>query len=297
MSINLDQFDSANAPEQSSLPIAKGPFYFFLASLGALVVVAIILLFMFVIGQGRNVAETSNPPTASAPSQQAEPQTIPPESKPDPAASPLDGEQMNNAVTTSSCSDPMADAVPIFDFVLAATSSQQWDETAQKLVTDALATLDRTCRDHIPHLLAVQHALVDPQAPPQINALVKDASWITRQRPVPQGAQTPTGRFTTGLENIHCSIESDGVACTINNYSWQAPSGCSGQPATVRIDPAMNEPLSTCLSRVDAETQYDYGTVLANHGYVCTVESSGITCWSEFTGHGFALSRENLRKF
>ncbi|SDU78057.1 hypothetical protein SAMN04489737_0302 [Arcanobacterium phocae] len=289
MTINFDQFDPADAPPPAPATKSKGPVYFFIASLGVLVVVSIIILFTSVIGRGRDLAETPSQPVVSQKSTEAEPA--------EPSNTPLDDSALQQAMQSSTCSDPMADATPVFDFVLAATSSNKWNEKTQKIVTNGLATLNRTCRQHVPHLLAVQHALVDPQAPPQLNSLVKDANWISRQHPAPSDAQIPTGRFTTGLRNIHCSIESGGASCTINKYLWPAPAKCEGSPATFRIDASMEEPVGGCTSPVVAETEYEYGTTLANNGYACSVEATGISCWSEFTGHGFELSREKLRKF
>ncbi|USR79527.1 hypothetical protein [Arcanobacterium pinnipediorum] len=298
MSIDLNQFDSSDAP---SSPQSRGPLYFFIASLVVLFVVGIIIFFVFFINQGRNIVEA--PSSQTNQEELANPQqSTQPEQNTQPSADPqrqqlLDGTLLRQAASTSSCADPMTDAVAFFDFVLAADSQGQWNADSQKIVTDALALLDKRCDSKKSHLLSVQHALVDPQAPPQINALVTDAAWITRVRPAPDNAEIPTGRFTTGLENIHCSIESDGASCTINNYTWSAPDTCTGKPVTFRIDPSMDQPKRGCLSAIVGETQYPYGTTLASNGYACTVASSGITCWSEFTGHGFELSRQNANQF
>ncbi|QRV02307.1 hypothetical protein JTE88_00650 [Arcanobacterium phocisimile] len=295
MPINLDQFNSADNPTPAHQPGSRGPFYFFLASAAIAFAVAIIVIFMMFINQGRNVVETPQKPVALEQSEKTQPNTPPAE---DPQAPPpIDGSSLDDVISTSTCSDPQSDTLPFFDYVLATDSQQQWNAKTQKVFTDALAKLDEHCAANKTYLLAVQQALVNPQAPPQINALVKDATWITRVRPAPDDAQIPTGRFTTGLRNIHCSMESDGTSCTINNYQWAAPEGCSGKPATLRIDPSMDEPKGGCLTAIVGETEYPYGTTLANNGYACTVESTGVTCWSEFTGHGFELSRERLNQF
>ncbi|ADH91902.1 hypothetical protein [Arcanobacterium haemolyticum] len=310
MTINFDQFtpaDSATPPpssqNQGQPQPSRAPFYFLVASASILALVAIIVLFMFTIGQGRYIAQA---PTAQEKSHaNSQDKAHSPQAPADPHAPHDPGSDsskavnpapLQDAVSTSSCDQPNKDTAPFFDYVVAATSAHEWFAPQQKVVTDALATLNQRCRHNVPHLLALQQAFVDPQAPPQMNALVKDAAWITRERPAPATAQAPTGRFTTGLQNIHCSIGADGAACTIHSHHWDA-GGCGAKPTTFTISSISQGPRISCGSPIVAETSYDYGTALANHGYVCSLESVGVSCWSEFTGHGFELSRENFREF
>ncbi|MDO5025294.1 MAG: hypothetical protein Q4E03_02095 [Trueperella sp.] len=187
---------------------------------------------------------------------------------------------------------PDSAAAKITDYAAAALSSNAWDSTAQERVFMALAYLDEICTAE--EKLQIQDSMTAPGVPAQLNSLVTDRTWISAARPIPDNAVHATS-FATPSLNIRCQID-DAAMCTIYTYNFPSPAGCTDQPATFRIGDTGKAEVD-CANAIAADADQPYGTTVAANGFACTIEESGVTCWSELSGKGFQIRREGQRTF
>ncbi len=112
------------------------------------------------------------------------------------------------------------------------------------------------------------------------------------ERPAPEDA-VEVESFSAPSENIHCQMSGDEVSCTINDYSFEAPAGCSGDVTlTVSQD---GEAQTDCGTSVGSQaTSLNYGQAASNGDFACTSGEAGFECWSTRTGNGFFLAREDF---
>lgn len=115
------------------------------------------------------------------------------------------------------------------------------------------------------------------------------------QKPVEHLVRPAPGNAIEGSEfkapsgNISCKF-SDGVSCTIYEYTFKAPDACKNQPLTFTIN---NDGTSTsCATRIGSQVELAYGGSIKSGGFACSVSEAGVDCWSEKTGDGFTIARE-----
>lgn len=202
-------------------------------------------------------------------------------------------EKLQKLPTNTSCSDPSNDALVVIDFAhqAVAAKSLPGDDTAT--VLNVLRKLDSTCPKT--YSIGMFKALTGPQVPVQLNSVVVDKSWITKERPAPEGAKDLTD-FTTPANNIRCKIDDKSVTCSIYVYDYPSPPGCEMKTATYRVTD-VDKVTSGCDSTVTNSNIQPYGTVVAHKGFACTLAETGVECWSELSGHGFALKKAAAREF
>lgn len=278
----MTQPPDSTAPEQTT-PKPNRPdnraLYFLIVSAAILFIAMLALVFSQFIKTGREVASNSDKPAAAEQSEEA--------------SSELDSAtaEMLSIKNEDSCFPDSATS-SIIDYTTAAVAADAWNNSAQEKISEVLAHLDKNC--NIDEKLQIQNAMTDPSSPPQLNSLVTDQSWISLTRPIPDDAVHVTS-FTTPTLNIRCLIEDEAV-CTIYAYDFPSPSGCTGQPATFRIGKTGKAKVD-CDNTIAASTDQPYGTTVAANGLACTIEESGVTCWSALTGKGFQIRREGQRTF
>lgn len=290
--------------EQPRQQPSRGPLYFLIGS-GLVLLIALIAVVMTqIIGTGRDVADAPHADattTASEPTEtdstSSEPATTEDSTSDSSGELQTAQESLNDLGDTTSCTDVGADTSVIYNFVNLSVENGSWNADAEDSVFAALQGIDGACSNNKPYVIELQNTLMQSDAPPQLNSLVADATWITPAEEIPADAVTISGTFTTGLENIQCQFTSDGAECTIYNYNFTAtPETCQGNPLTFSVND-VNGVSTSCQSVVSGATAFNYGTTLTANNYACTLSESGVRCWSALSGEGFELNRGDGRIF
>lgn len=119
--------------------------------------------------------------------------------------------------------------------------------------------------------------------------------------PAPEDA-TEMRTLISPSENITCSLTEDKVACSIVHRD-EKKVGCAGNDfATYIIGVDSEKPKKECKGRHPDEdpaslTTLEYGQTAVKGDMACSVEKDGMTCWSQKSGHGFKLSKDEVEKF
>jgi hypothetical protein len=118
--------------------------------------------------------------------------------------------------------------------------------------------------------------------------------WVDLARAAPPGAQERSS-FASPSQNIVCDL-ADSARCTIGDYDFAPPEGCSG-PTTLAV-PRDDEAAPDCGQPAAAGNGVlEYGQSATAGFFACTSEESGMTCWSTLTGRGFAVARAGFQTF
>lgn len=123
----------------------------------------------------------------------------------------------------------------------------------------------------------------------------------TKRRPAPADA-FPAQLIDTQTQNIYCQISDERAACSIREryYSAAGAQDCSGELFSITVvdgapQLACGESFLGAAGQVPqrlAPQQY-----AASGNFACLVETSGVSCWNQWTGHGFKLAREGYQTF
>lgn len=109
-------------------------------------------------------------------------------------------------------------------------------------------------------------------------------------RPAPEDALSMT-EFSSPTGNINCQLTDESLACTVIDFEFEAPEGCT-DGVTVRVE-ADGSPEFDCSAAVGSQGQsLDYGEVTGNDEFVCQAHEMYFDCWSQVTGNGFEIARE-----
>lgn len=129
-----------------------------------------------------------------------------------------------------------------------------------------------------------------PEGSPSPTQDEDDPDDDQQARPGPDDALNITA-FSAPSDNIHCTLGEDDVTCTIDEYFFDAPSGCE-EAVTVRVsrDGAAETACDESLS--SQGESLDYGQSTGNDDFVCEATETYFECWSQQTGNGFQLARE-----
>lgn len=120
-------------------------------------------------------------------------------------------------------------------------------------------------------------------------------------RPAPDNAYR-AALFDTPSQNISCELSDYAASCSIaeRSYAQSGQPDCAGRLFSISVS---NEaPSLVCeqsflgspgqfVQRVSANQS------AASKNYACLVETSGVSCWNQWTGHGFKLAREGYQTF
>ncbi|MCK6211283.1 hypothetical protein KZX45_12085 [Georgenia sp. EYE_87] len=197
---------------------------------------------------------------------------------------------------SSACTDPVADASAFAAFATSAAPDGAWaDPASGELVMTTLDQLQDSC-DNV-HAVAVASAITgDDAAPEALRTTVTEAGtgWVDLARAAPPGAQERSS-FASPSQNITCDL-ADSARCTIDDYDFAPPEGCSG-PTTLAV-PRDGEAAPDCGQPAAAGNGVlEYGQSATAGFFACTSEQSGMTCWSTLTGRGFAVARAGFQTF
>ncbi len=110
-------------------------------------------------------------------------------------------------------------------------------------------------------------------------------------RPAPTDAVELTS-FSAPSGNIHCEVSDDDLLCSIDEYLFDAPEGCS-EAVTLRItaDGSANPACDDVVGPQSAVL--DYALTAADDQFACEAGYEGFECWNTQTGASFFLSRES----
>ena len=118
----------------------------------------------------------------------------------------------------------------------------------------------------------------------------------TFKAPAPSNAIELSG-FTTPSGNVSCTLSKNSVSCTINQHNTTGPQGscpdATGKPLTMAVGKNGEVSIScdTGFSASGAVLSYDASA--KSDSFACTSKDDGVECWSQVTGQGFKLSRDN----
>ena len=105
--------------------------------------------------------------------------------------------------------------------------------------------------------------------------------------------------FTAPSGNITCTLGDDSVTCTIKEHNFTPTdascrnSANSPETWTVKKDGSATSSCGGSFSSSGAQLQY--GSAAKNSSFACTSSEDGIECWSQDTGQGFKMSRDDSR--
>lgn len=132
----------------------------------------------------------------------------------------------------------------------------------------------------------------DTEAPAQEEEDEPEEDEEDFERPAPDDA-LDVESFSAPSDNIHCEMTEDEVTCTINEYSFDAPSGCSeAVTLTVSQDGDAQTDCGTTIS--SQAVSLNYGQTTSNGDFACTSGEDGFECWSTRSGNGFFMAREDF---
>lgn len=196
----------------------------------------------------------------------------------------------------STCEDPAADAATFAAFATSAAPDGAWSDPASgELVMTTLQQLQSAC-DNV-YAVSVASAITgDDAAPEALRTTVSEAGtgWVELARPAPPGAQERTS-FVSPSQNIACDL-GDSAGCTISEYEFAPPQGCSG-PTTLQVGRTGEAGPDCGRPAAAGNGVLEYGQSATSGFFACTSEESGVSCWSTLTGRGFAVARAGYQTF
>lgn len=265
-----------------------------LVLVGSLALVLVWVLWAFLIQESKAITDSTAPKDAVL----AEPvtPTAGPEETPtqDTAALAQARDNAARLADTTTCTDPAADYNVLAELVTRSEEVGGLSGEDRQLIADQLVGIDQGCPKD--HTLAVQMEVTGGTAPADLNDIAANTQWVTPGRPIPSGT-IQRANFSTPDNNIHCTFEEDGrVSCSIYAYRYPSPQGCEGRTATYEVEET-GEVAAGCEWRLRADTRAQDGDTIASDGFACTVGRNDVECWSELSGHGFAINRQGERIF
>lgn len=108
--------------------------------------------------------------------------------------------------------------------------------------------------------------------------------------------------FLSPSGNIGCYLDKTSARCDIAKKTWQpppAPADCDlDWAAGVSVDQA-DEARFTCAGDtvLGAEDKLAYGESLRAGDFLCSSDSTAMSCSNTVSGHGFTLAREQYELF
>lgn len=154
-----------------------------------------------------------------------------------------------------------------------------------------------------------------PTAPAHTTPPTPSASPSPTPSPTPTPSPSPTptpdhpfpapanalemSDFSAPSGNISCFLGAEETVCTIAAHSF-VPTGdqCDATPdapftVRLRVDGTVT---SDCASEfIPSGAQLDYGSAASSGDFACTSTESGVDCWSQVTGTGIMISRQDAQ--
>lgn len=101
--------------------------------------------------------------------------------------------------------------------------------------------------------------------------------------------------------NISCEIGADSVSCSIAEryYAENGQEDCDASLFSLTTTDSTALACGEEFIGVEGQQVHtlEYGTSVANDSYACSSEETGMTCWNQWTGHGFTLNRNAYETF
>lgn len=120
--------------------------------------------------------------------------------------------------------------------------------------------------------------------------------------PAPADAVLGVSLVETPSQNISCELHDDAVSCSIyaRDYGDAGKEDCEEELFSITVGSGQAE--LACgqefLGMVDQSvTTLDYGGSVANDSFACSSAEDGMTCWNQWTGHGFKIARRGYWTF
>jgi hypothetical protein len=112
-----------------------------------------------------------------------------------------------------------------------------------------------------------------------------------------------TVQFHTPSGNFNCGMGGGFVRCDVTEHSWASPpkpATCEfdwgGSVGVGRNDPASFLCVSDAVGGPDSPV-LNYGERVSKHRFRCASKTKGVRCVNRKSGHGFFVSRDEVRLF
>ena len=134
-----------------------------------------------------------------------------------------------------------------------------------------------------------------------------DHSTNTETGPIDKISPAPADAIWASLvetpsQNISCELHDDAVSCSIyeRNYADAGQEDCANELFSITV--GSGQPELACgqefLGTADQSVMtLDYGGSVANDSFACSSAEDGMTCWNQWTGHGFKIARRGYWSF
>lgn len=258
--------------------------------LGVILSIIIFLIWAGIIREAGDVAAGNS---FNAPSQSAEDQVqAEPEAEDDRVGQAR--EPIIAMVDAPACESAENDAALLSEFVTVSEAEGGLASDDRQLIVDTLNKIDETCPKGF--TLDLAGRLSGAGVVMELAEISTEADWVTKARPAPEDA-TQVTQFVTDSRNIHCTVESERVACSIYTYSFPSiPESCESYTQTFEVDKA-GDADALCTWRLQADNQVGPG-FYASDTFACEVKAnSSVECWSQMSGKGFEVNRGGSRTF
>lgn len=120
--------------------------------------------------------------------------------------------------------------------------------------------------------------------------------------PAPADAVLGMSLVETPSQNISCELHDDAVSCSIyaRDYGDAGQEDCEDELFSITV--GSGQPELACgqefLGTADQSVMtLDYGGSVANDSFACSSAEDGMTCWNQWTGHGFKIARRGYWSF
>mgnify|MGYP001670788102 CR=1 FL=1 len=134
-----------------------------------------------------------------------------------------------------------------------------------------------------------------------------DHSTNTETGPIDKISPAPADAIWASLvetpsQNISCELHDDAVSCSIyaRDYGDAGQEDCEDELFSITV--GSGQPELACgqefLGTADQSVMtLDYGGSVANDSFACSSAEDGMTCWNQWTGHGFKIARRGYWSF
>lgn len=251
-----------------------------------------IITFIIWAGIIRGSSEISSGTTFTNPTADAEEQV-----DDEPETDPVDQarEPIIAMVGAPACENVQNDAELLSEFVTVSGQEGGLAEDDRRLIVDTLNKIDDTCSKDFS--ISLNGRLSSAGVAIELSQISSEADWVTKSRPAPEDARALT-QFSLDGRNIHCTLESTRVACSIYAYTFPSePASCETYTQTYVVQES-TETTALCSWRLQADSLVNSG-FYANDTFACEVKDAARTveCWSQLSGKGFEVNRASGRTF
>ena len=195
---------------------------------------------------------------------------------------------LTTASTSTMCADVGTDAAAIVGYQTAASDAGvAGSEEVIAATRAAVVSIQERCNARYATTVASEAFAQDST----LSDLVTTTDWVVPVEGGPAGASA-LGAFETPSGNIACTVSESGATCTIREYDFAAPEGCSaGSPVTLTVDASGSR--TDCGATVNSGggNVLQYGSASQVGDFVCTSAETGVRCWDTLSGASLSMAR------